>query len=144
MNTHSRQACCCMGRLAPGQGRCSVARGFTLVELVIFIVIVAIMGVALMSAFSTTTRNTPAAGQVTQATQLAQARMELVLAQRHAVGFATFADPCPGPVACTPPAGYTVTVAIAGNWNGDTNYRVITVTVTGTGSATATSIVANY
>lgn len=124
-----------------------MARGFTLVELIIFIVIVSIMGVALMSAFSTTTRGTPDAGQMTQATQLAQERMELVMAQRRAVAFAAFADPCvpgPGPAACTPPAGYTVTAAIAPNWNGDTNYKQVTVTVTGTSSATATAIVANY
>jgi type II secretory pathway pseudopilin PulG len=130
--------------MAAGRGTCAVARGFTLIELVIFIVIVSIMGVALMSAFSTTLRGTPVSGQVTQATQLAQERMELVLAQRRAAGFAAFADPCPGPAACTPPAGYAVAVVIAANWNGDTNYRVITVTVTGTSSATATSIVARY
>lgn len=123
------------------------ARGFTLVELIIFIVIVSILGVGLMAAFSTTTRNTPNAGQMTQATQLAQERMELVIAQRHAVGFAAFTDPCTfgtPPAACTPPANYSVTVAIAPNWNGDANYKQITVTVSGTSSATATSIVANY
>lgn len=122
-------------------------RGLTLVELVIFIVIVSIMAVALMSAFSTTTTGTPVAGQVTQATQLAQERMELVLAQRRAVGFAAFTDPCvpgPGPAACTPPAGYSIAVAIVSNWNGDTNYRVVTVSVTGTSAATATTLAANY
>lgn len=136
-----------VGSATTCRGFYSAARGFTLIELIIFIVIVSIMGVALLSAFSTSLRGTPAAGQVTQATQLAQERMELVMAQRRAVGFATFTDPCvpgPGPAACTPPAGYAVAVVIAGNWNGDTNYRVITVNVTGTSSATATSIVAKY
>jgi len=123
----------------------SASRGFTLIELIIFIVIVSIMGVALMSAFSITTRGTPEAGQLTQATQLAQERMELVMAQRRIAGFAAFADPCPGPAAaCTPPAGYNVTTTIAPNWSGDANYKQITVNVTGTGSATVTSIVAKY
>ena len=147
MNARSVQAFHGTAPGNPGRGTRTTARGFTLVELVIFIVIVSIMGVALMAAFSTTIRSTPDAGQMTQATQLAQERMELVMAQRRAVAFAAFADPCTfgtPPAACTPPAGYNVAVVIAPNWNGDTNYRVITVTVTGTSSATATSIVANY
>lgn len=131
-------------QVATGRG-VACMRGFSLIELVIFIVLVSIMGVALLASFSVTTRSTPDAGQVTQATQLAQERMELILAQRRAAGFAAFTDPCPGPpAACTPPAGYTVTAAIAPNWNGDTNYRVITVTVGGTMAATATALVANY
>lgn len=127
-------------------GTGSMARGFTLIELIIFIVIVSIMGVALISAFSASTRGAPDAGLITQATQIAQERMELIMAQRRAVAFAAFADPCPGPgpAACTPPAGYTVTVVIVPSWNGDANYQQVTVTVTGLASATATSIVANY
>ena len=134
------------GPTAAGGGTVSTARGFTLIELIIFIVIVSIMGVALISAFSASTRGAPEAGLMTQATQIAQERMELVMAQRRAVSFAAFADPCPGPgpAACTPPAGYTVVVVIAPNWNGDANYKQVTVTVSGLGSATATSIVANY
>ena len=132
-------------RISASPGAGLRARGFSLIELVIFIVIVSIMGVALLASFSVTTRSSPDAGQMTQATQLGQERMELILAQRRAAGFAAFADPCPGPpAACTPPAGYTVTAAIAPNWNGDTNYRVVTVTVTGTMAATVTSLVANY
>lgn len=147
MIAHSMRSFRGMGPMATGRGACSVARGFTLVELIIFIVIVSIMGVALMSAFSTTTRGTPDAGQLTQATQLAQERMELVMAQRRAVAFAAFADPCTfgtPPAACTPPAGYNVAVTIVTGWNSSNDYKVITVTVTGTSSATATSIVANY
>lgn len=133
-----------LGRVTTGRG-VACMRGFSLIELVIFIVIVSIMGVALLASFSVTTRSTPDAGQVTQATQLAQERIELILAQRRAAGFAAFVDPCPGPpAACTAPTGYTVTAAIAPNWNGDTNYRVITVTVSGTMAATATVLVANY
>ena len=134
-------------RISASPGAGLRARGFSLIELVIFIVIVSIMGVALLASFSVTTRSSPDAGQMTQATQLAQERMELILAQRRAAGFAAVVDPCTfgtPPAACTPPAGYTVTAAIAPNWSGDTNYRVITVTVAGTMAATATSLVANY
>ena len=134
-------------RVTLGRGAGCGARGFSLIELVIFIVIVSIMGVALLASFSVTTRSSPDAGQMTQATQLAQERIELILAQRRAAGFAAFVDPCTfgtPPSACTPPAGYTVTAAIAPNWSGDTNYRVITVTVGGTMAAAATVLVANY
>ena len=147
MNAPRAAVCSGCRAMATGRGVDGAARGFTLVELIIFIVITSIMAVALMSAFSTTSRSTAESGLVTKATQLAQERMELVLAQRRAAGFATFVDPCvpgPGPAACTPPTGYTVTVSIAPNWNGDTNYRVITVNVSGTSAATATSLVANY
>ncbi len=136
-----------LGQVSAGHGAVFRARGFSLIELVIFIVIVSIMGVALLASFSVTTRSSPDAGQMTQATQLAQERIELILAQRRAAGFAAFVDPCTfgtPPAACTSPAGYTVTAAIAPNWNGDTNYRVVTVTVTGTMAATVTSLVANY
>ena len=147
MNARGRLGSRGVGPTITASGRGSLMRGFTLVELIIFIVIVSIMGVALMSAFSTTTRGTPDAGQMTQATQLAQERMELVMAQRRAVAFAAFADPCTfgtPPAACTPPAGYNVAVTIVTGWNSSNDYKVITVSVTGTSSATATAIVANY
>ena len=147
MNARSLQALRRMVPGNPGRGSRTTARGFTLIELIIFIVIASIMGVALMAVFSTTTRRAPDAGQLTQATQLAQERMELVMAQRRAAGFAAFVDPCTfgtPPAACTPPAGYNVTVAIVPNWSANANYKQVTVTVTGTSSATATSIVANY
>ena len=147
MNRHFQRRCPTTGLKVPCRRASRAPRGFSLIELIIFIVVIAIMAVALMSAFSTTMQNTPTAGLATKATQLAQERMELILAQRRAMGFATFADPCapgPGPAACTPPSGYSVAVTIAPSWNGDTNYRVITVSVSGTGAATATALVANY
>lgn len=144
MNARRRWGSRGAGPTVTGCGTGSMARGFTLIELIIFIVIVSIMGVALISAFSASTRGAPDAGLITQATQIAQERMELVMAQRRAVAFAAFADPCPGPAACVPPAGYNVAVFIAPSWNGDANYKQVTVSVSGLATATATSIVANY
>jgi len=121
------------------------AAGFSLIEAVVFIVVLAVLLSGLVVALTSSLRSSPTAGQIDLASELAQQRMELILAQRRAVGFAGFADPCPGPAACTPPAGYTVTASIAAGWGGDpTNYRVITVTVTGTGATSATAVVANY
>ena len=118
--------------------------GFTLIELIIFTVIAGVLVVGLASVFSASMRGVAEPGQLTQATQIAQERMELILGQRRAVGFAAFTDPCPGSPLCTPvPTGFTVNANIAPNWNGDTNYRVITVTVTGPSNATLTALTSN-
>ena len=118
--------------------------GFVLIEIIIFIVVASMLVVGLFAAFANNLRSTPQAGQIDRAADIAEQRMELILAQRRAVGFATFADPCPGATVCTPPSGFTVTTSIANNWAGDTNYKVITVDVTGQFAATATALVANY
>ena len=118
--------------------------GFALIEIIIFIVVASVLVVGLFATFANNLRNTPQAGQIDRAADIAQLRMELILAQRRAVGFAAFADPCPGASICTPPSGFTVTANIANNWAGDTNYKVITVDVAGQFAATATALVANY
>ena len=135
-------------------GRCAQQAGFTLIELIIFIVISGILAVGLAATFSTTMRGAAGSSQLTQATQLAQERMELILARRRAAGFAAMNDPCnpgPGPALCTPPAGYTFTplpTIAATVWGGDAvNYRLVTVTVVATAVAqtvTLTALVANY
>jgi type II secretory pathway pseudopilin PulG len=118
--------------------------GFTLIELIVFIVVAGVLAVGLASVFSSAMHGAAEPGQLTQATQIAQERMELILGQRRAVGFAAFADPCPGSPLCTPvPAGFAVNVNIAPNWNGNVNYRVITVTVTGPTNATLTALTSN-
>jgi type II secretory pathway pseudopilin PulG len=120
------------------------AGGFTLIELVIFIVITGVLIAGLGAVFSTTMKGGADPGRLTQATQIAQERMELILGRRRAVGFAAFTDPCPGSPLCAPaPAGYAVAANIVTGWignPGNTNYKVITVTVTetATGSTVAT------
>lgn len=119
--------------------------GFSLVEAIVFIVVLGVLLASLVVALSSSLRTSPQAGQIDLAAELAQQRMELILAQHRAVGFASMADPCPGPAACTPPAGYTVTSSIVAGWGGDpVDYKVVTVNVSGTWSASATALVANY
>ncbi len=125
----------------------ALAAGFSLIEAVVFIVVIGVLMAGLTTALVSPLRTSPTAGQIDLATEIAQQRMELILGQRRATSFATFVDPCLAapPAICTPPAGYAVAVNIAGNWlGGDTNYRVITVNVTGTFAVTATALVANY
>ena len=119
--------------------------GFSLIEVIVFIVILGVLAAGLVVAFSSPLRNSPEAGRLDLAAELAQQRMELILAQRRATGFGGFTDPCPGPAICTPPTGYTVTSSIVAGYGGDpTNYKVVTVSVSGTSAITATALVANY
>ena len=125
---------------APGR---SPMGGFSLIEAIVFMVVLAVLLAALVTVFGSSLRLSPQAGRIDLAAELAQQRMELILGQRRAAGFAAFADPCvpgPGPAICTPPTGYTVTSAIGGG----ATTRIVTVTVSGDFDATATSLVANY
>ena len=124
--------------------RSPTCAGFSLVEMVVFIVVFGVLVAGLVAALTTPLSNSPKAGQIDRATEIAQQRMELILAQRRTAGFATFVDPCPGPAVCTAPAGYSVSASIVGNWVGDINYKVITVVVTGSSATSATALVANY
>lgn len=134
-------------------------RGMTLVELVLFIAIAGILAVALTQAFVQTTKQAPTGGNMTTATELAQERMEIILAQKNALGFANFTsanfDPCQAgtpPAVCTvPPAPYTVAASLdttgwddTGSGTKNPNYKVITVKVSGPQAATLTTVVANF
>lgn len=119
--------------------------GFTLIEVVIFIVVAGVLAAGLIVAMGSSVRGTSQAGQTDMAAEIAQTRMELILAQRRTAGFVAFTDPCPGPVVCTAPTGYAVSSSIVPGFGGDpTNFKIVTVTVTGYFSTTATALVANY
>ena len=126
--------------------RVPASRGFSLIEAIVFIVVVGLMAAALAVSFAGPLRGSPKAGELDRMAELTQQRMELILAQRRAAGFAAFTDPCPGPAACTVPAGYTVTSSIATGWGGDpASYKVVTVAVTGPTLSTSTAaLAANY
>ena len=128
--------------------------GFSLIELVVFIVVVSILAAALFAGFSGTLQLGAAGPDLSRASRLAQERMELILGQRHALGFAGFTaatfDPCTSSppstqdVCAAIPAGYTVSATLADNWSSDTDYKVINVAVTGKSDASLTALVANY
>jgi|GEM_PF-1628101 type II secretory pathway pseudopilin PulG len=120
--------------------------GMTLIELVIFIVILAILGLTILMSLGVSLEKSPSLQQNTQALEYAQVRMDLILGQKATKGFSSFVDPCavsPSLAVCSSP-GYTVASSIANNWNGNTTFKVITVTVTGDGRASLQGLVANY
>jgi prepilin-type N-terminal cleavage/methylation domain-containing protein len=130
------------------------ARGFTLIEMVVFIVIVGVAAVALLRTFAQTMPRSPAPAQLTQATQLAQERMELILGRLGVVGYGALNDPCVGgtpPAICTNTFGYTVAVSgispvVAWNGNPTTDFKLITVQVSlnGVQLAQSDAVVADY
>ena len=126
--------------------------GFSLVEMVIFIVVMGVMATGLMAVFQRALSGSGVPGQMTTAMNLAQERMELVLATKRlqAVYDPTSFDPCPGPALCnTAATGYSVSVTItAVSPTFGANYSEINVVVTDTATATPQAslqtLVANY
>lgn len=127
--------------------------GVSLVELVVFILVAGIAGLGLMAAYTGLMRGPPLSLVNTVATQIAQERMELILARRRAVGFTAINDPCdpgPGPAICTAldPA-YTIlipTIRGIGVAPANANQREIIVTVQSGGVTvmTLSTMVARY
>src|SRR5450759_1131727 len=78
--------------------RASAQHGVTLIELIVFIVIMGIAVTALLSMYSAVLPRGATPAQITLATQLAQERMELILGQRDVSGYSTavLVDPCAG------------------------------------------------
>ena len=141
----------------------SRARGFTLVELLVFIVIFGFAAYALFWSFGSVLPRSPTAAQLTQAMQLAQERMELILGQRDVLGYNNNGntvdfDPCkrggPLPNVCTIAFGYVVSstgtapgAPVAWPPNPATaNYKLVTVTVSlgGITLAQQSAVLSNY
>jgi len=118
--------------------------GFTLIELIVFIVVIGIVSAAIFVPLQVTAVKTPEATRQMIATELAQQRMELILGRRYLQGYSvSVLDPCAlgsPPTACTPPSGYNVNVNIVNISLG----KSITVTVSGLGNATLVANIGNY
>ena len=121
-------------------------RGVSLIELIVFIVIMGISVTALLSMYRAVLPRGATPAQITLATQLAQERMELLLGHRVTSGYSTVAltDPCVGgtpPDICTSqftPSGLYSIVVTGVNpplqWSsviGADIYRVLGVQVLG-------------
>jgi len=128
--------------------------GLSLIELIIFIIIIGIVTAGVLTGYNRILTATTAAGDINQAALLARQRLELILPQRHQLGFnglsTTTFDPCTSlpastqPVCTNIPAGYNITTSLSGNWSGNTAYRVIRVDVSGPSNARLQALVADY
>ena len=127
--------------------------GLSLIELIMFIVIVSVLISGLFAGFNQSLTGSATVSPLVQA-RLAEERLELILPQRQQLGFAGFTaatfDPCTSapastqPLCTTWPAGYNVTASLQNNWLGDVNYQVITVAVSGPATSQLQALVADY
>ncbi len=124
-------------------------KGFSLIEVVIFIVVMSLLAAGVMRAFMLTSSHGFELQYSAQALNLAQARMELLLGQAAGGGFQRLTDPCAKsgrPPVCLSSPGYRVTSAIRYDQQRGKNFKVITVEVKkpgdNTGSLILTSLVA--
>jgi len=123
------------------------SHGQTLIELIIFIVIMGVVVTGAMTVFKTVLSYGNQPGHILTAAQLASARMDLILQKRHipddATGFLNLNDPCDditlpacaGLHAFATSRGYTVSstpnpITTAGDGS-----KTVTITVSGTGDA---------
>ncbi|MCG3112479.1 MAG: type II secretion system GspH family protein [Candidatus Manganitrophus sp. SB1] len=128
-------------------------RGFTLIEIVVFIVVLGFLGGVLIP-FTVSLRGSSQPTSTQQALALAQAELEQAVAQRRASGFAGVTAGCtlglmPSPAfTCT----RTVCYVPAGNLNDTTcgptptDYKRVEVTIShaAIGSLTAVTLFTNY
>lgn len=119
--------------------------GFTLIELVMFIVITSILASTILLSFVTAMSKTPTILQNTIAMQTAKQCMEWFIGQRRINGYNSFTCDSTVPAFCITPAGYTLTSSCTTTTiGGDSNYETLTVTVSGLGNAVLNLLLANY
>lgn len=128
-------------------------KGFTLVELIVFIVVMALLASSILIGYLTILRHTPKIGQQMTATQTAVSCVEWYLGQRYTKGFNFNSQSCPGGADTTVPAycsnllqtGYTLSTNVSCmTIDSDPNHKLITVTVGGNAQATLSLLVADY
>jgi type II secretory pathway pseudopilin PulG len=122
--------------------------GFTLIELITFIIITAILGTTILLAFVYGLNKSPVISQNATANLAAQQCAEWFMGQRRLNGYNNISCTNPNtPSFCTSnmPTGYTITTTcVATTINSDTNYETLTVAVSGKGDATFTFIIGTY
>lgn len=132
-----------MSTLWSERNRFRAQAGLTLLEMILFIVVLGVAAVAMLAALSGPLSGAGTQTEVVTAAQVAQARMEVMLGYKRKNGFPSDdlcepdPDPCPGPAVCATPAGWTVDTACeAWTGNGDTSaFQVFVVTANGPASS---------
>jgi prepilin-type N-terminal cleavage/methylation domain-containing protein len=121
-------------------------KGFTLIELIIFIVISSLLASTLLIAFNTVAIKTPLNNLQYQALIIARTCLDNMVAQKQLNGYSTFT--CPSttvPFYCLTQSGFNIDVNIAcTSFNSDANYMTLTVNVTGASSVSLTTLIASY
>lgn len=120
--------------------------GFSLIEMVIFIVVIGILMSGMLVAVNRSLSLAVLPNRAAQATFLANARMEIILLSRAVNGWTAFTDPCPAAPICTPLATFASTYGFTVTPNITTSgvNKTIDVSVSGTAAARAVTVVSQY
>lgn len=124
--------------------------GFTLIELIIFIVVTGILASTILLTFRSSLIKTPDVHYSVIATQLADQCMEGFIGSRDMLGYSTASLACGAatlPSICSAPSGYSISASISCSptLSGDsTNSKTITVVVSGLANATLTTLITDY
>ncbi|OGT60116.1 MAG: hypothetical protein A3E85_03420 [Gammaproteobacteria bacterium RIFCSPHIGHO2_12_FULL_45_12] len=111
--------------------------GFSLIEMLVFIIVTSLMMSTFLLGANTALRSTPNVHQQWVALQTARQCMEWYVTQKQLKGYAALSCPStPTASACTAPSGYLVSTSITcTTWNNDTAYKTVTVSVSGLATA---------
>lgn len=115
-------------------------QGFTLIEIIAFIIVVGIIATGILLAFNTVLFHSSEPGKLLQANQLAHARMQLILQQRLINGFDNLSDPCetmPSLTPCQTLATFADNngLNVSSSITGDSTAKTVTISVRGAGSS---------
>lgn len=126
-------------------------RGFTLIELIIFIMVTSILAATLLLSAKTALLGIPPVHYEQMAIELADQCMEGFIGERRLLGYNNALLACSAtptlPTVCTAPAGFTVsaTITCTPTLAGDaTTSKTVTVAVDGLGQATFSMLLASY
>ena len=122
-------------------------KGFSLIELIIFIVVVTIISVSLMKAAQTIVSGSISVNKETQADEAANSCIAWFVGQRYMHGYDSITSPSTAtPSFCTVPSGLTISVNVATTTlYSETNaFKTVTVTITGAGKATMSLLLSDY
>jgi type II secretory pathway pseudopilin PulG len=120
-------------------------QGFTLIELIMFIIVTSILATTILLAFVTALNKTPVVLQNMIADQVAKQCMEWFVGQRRMNGYNSITCNSTTPTFCSAPSGYTISTSCnTTTISGDSNYETIAVTVSGLGNASLSYLMAVY
>lgn len=112
------------------------ASGFTLIELMAFIIVSAILLNVLMFGSNIALRQLPTINNQWRAIQIARGCVENYLQAQRNYQYQSLTCPStPSTGICPVPSGYSVAMSVTcTTWNGDSTYKTLTVTVSGAAS----------
>lgn len=123
-------------------------RGFTLIELVVFIVVLGIISGAILLALKTVMKYSGTVHNDVTAAETAAQCLESYFGKRSTDGYAAIPNGTfTGgnlPLICSVPTGYTATVTVSTPDGFDSDYKQISVAISGLATLSMSLLIANY